>query len=457
MSTRSRLWWAVALSISGAGVGYALSLDRSSFIIASWVFSFCPGREVGFQATRLLWEAAQWVPPFWYGAAPLVVLALGAHWLATRRGRPRAGRVAARVAAGAILLLHGLGPAGLAVDLALDRSCLESWGGWEGARFFLDTDVAPIVAAFCVLAAVRIPRHRVRRLLRSRPFRRWVAGVAVVGLLAQVPVADLAAGPITSLDRCGDPYRSGERVGGLAFLCGLRRNGRFTVVGDHLALAYGRARCAAYRPSGGDSGLLAPICPAAAAVVRREAEREAAEWRAEEAAAQRVCDRARHRPRVRPLRVVRERTRTDYGVLESVEWNPAEPEYDPYDLGLLAKAQDNGLVAARPGHLIVLSHSDFEICLTAETYRRRPPVEVKGWDSVVEVGYESTSGSIELMDPMAGEGLAGLAFRGKGHYRVRVHYREPDYDAWTPQHLLIMIFPGRGEDVVEFRRPRRES
>ncbi|MGW7477604.1 hypothetical protein ACWGH8_03370 [Nonomuraea muscovyensis] len=453
MSTRSRLWWAVALAVSGVGVGYALSLEERSFMMF-WANAFCPGREAALEATLLLWGAGRWVPPLWYGGAPLVVLAFVGHWLATRRGRPRAGRIAGRVTAGALLLLHGLGPAGFAVDLALDRACLESWGGWEGVWFLLDTDVAPTVAAFCVLAAVRIPRHRVRRLLRSRPFRRWAAGVAAFGLLVQIPVADLAAGPITPLDRCGDRYRPGEQAGRLAFLCGLRGQGRFTAVGDHLALAYGRARCAAYRSYGGDSHLLAPICPAAAAAARRETEREEAEWRAEEAAAQRICDRSRHRPLVKPLRVVRERTSTDYGVLESIEGDPAEPNYDPYGGGLLQRAQANELVAARPGHLIVLSHSDFDICLTGETYRRRPPVEVKGWDHVVEVGYESTSGSIELMDPMAGAGLPNLAFRGKGHYRVRVHYREPDYDAWTPQHLLIMIFPGRGEKVVEHREKR---
>ena len=52
---------------------------------------------------------------------------------------------------------------------------------------------------------------------------------------------------------------------------------------------------------------------------------------------------------------------------------------------------------------MILSDFDYEICVIAETYRRRPPVEVKGWNHVVEVGYESPAGKIELMDPMSGE------------------------------------------------------
>ena len=173
----------------------------------------------------------------------------------------------------------------------------------------------------------------------------------------------------------------------------------------------------------------------------------------EEAASQKVCDGARHRPLIKPLRVAHERTWTDYGVLESFEVAEDGDDGASFEDNLLNRTQDNGLVASLPGHLMILSHSDYDICAIAETYRRRPPVEVKGWDHVVEVGYESPAGKIELMDPMAGEGdLPNLAFRGKGHYRVRVHYRKPEWEAFTPQHILMMVYPGRSDRVVEYRR-----
>ncbi|MFB4271847.1 hypothetical protein [Nonomuraea sp. GTA35] len=57
-------------------------------------------------------------------------------------------------------------------------------------------------------------------------------------------------------------------------------------------------------------------------------------------------------------------------------------------------------------HLLVLTHSDFDVCVTTETYTRRPPVETKGWQ------------------------------RGR--------------------RLLIMAFPGKGDRTVTYRKtPRR--
>jgi hypothetical protein len=237
------------------------------------------------------------------------------------------------------------------------------------------------------------------------------------------------------------PYGAGER----AFLCGARASGRFRNVSDRDLIAYGRAVCDAYRPGGSDAYFAAAICPPAEADLRKQKAAEEAEFEAREAADQRVCDAARHRPLTRPVRVMRTRMGTDYGVIESSETE------DAFDDDLLRSMAAGDLVAAVPGHLIILTHSDFDNCLTAELYRRRPPVEVKGWDHVVEIGYESPTGHIELMDPMVGESeLPDLAFRGKGRYRVRVHYRKPEWEAGTPQHLLIMVYPGSGRRTVEY-------
>ncbi|RVX41553.1 hypothetical protein EDD27_4103 [Nonomuraea polychroma] len=49
-----------------------------------------------------------------------------------------------------------------------------------------------------------------------------------------------------------------------------RAHHSFPTLPDHLLLAYGRAQCAAYPRSRISLGVLAPICPAAAADRRRE-------------------------------------------------------------------------------------------------------------------------------------------------------------------------------------------
>ncbi|MFB4293364.1 hypothetical protein ACBI99_37395 [Nonomuraea sp. ATR24] len=436
MTRRSRLWWSAALTATAAGVAYLLSLTGETLAFGYFSSGFCPGADLRWEVPDRVWPLVERVPLLWYNAAPLIVAAFGAHWLTTRLGRPRIGRVLARVTAVVTLLLYGHGLIAFGVDMAIDRQCLEMWGGVEGARFFLRNDVAPTIAALCVLVAARGPRLRTRRMVRSRWFRRGVAGATALGALAFLPAADLTPGPITT---------GGCESGTGAYLCGLRQDGRFTKVGDHLALAYGRQRCAAFRGEPTEAYAIAPICPPAADVLRRAQAADQAAWEAEEAAEQAVCDRARHRPRIRPVRVAHDRMLTDYGVMEAVETE------DALDDDLLNRAQDDGLVAARRGHLLITTHSDYTNCLTGEAYDRRPPVETKGWDRVVELGYESPTGVLELVEAMSGEGLPNLAVRGAGRYRVRVHYREPDWEAWTPQHVLVMVYPGRSERVIDYR------
>ncbi|WP_187414987.1 hypothetical protein [Nonomuraea sp. PA05] len=53
--------------------------------------------------------------------------------------------------------------------------------------------------------------------------------------------------------------------------------------------------------------------------------------------------------------------------------------------------------------------------------------------------------------------LPGLAVAGAGHYRVRVHHREPGWAAWTPQHVLVQVYPGRGAQVVDLKRTTRRA
>ncbi|MEV7804227.1 hypothetical protein AB0O28_14900 [Microbispora sp. NPDC088329] len=452
MSWRSRWWWAAALTAALAGSAYVLSLREGAlFLGIDAAYAFCPGWEAAMGAGVARWTVVDWVPLLRYAGLPGVVVAFLTHWICVRVRRPRAGTVVARVQAALMLVVYGTAPLAFAVDVSIDRDCLGMWSATGDPTFFLDTDIAPTLAALCVLAAVRTPRHRIRRLAASRRLRRGTAGLAALGLLTLLPAADLTKGPIAPLEECPVNDWTKVAMGERAFLCGARAGGQFAGVSDHDLLAYGRAGCRAYRGRVSDAYLIAPICPRAAADVQAKLDAEGADFRAEEVRNQRVCDASRHRPRITPVRVVRDRTWTDYGVLESYEYDESTARL-PGEDDLLGAAQKNGLVAAGPGHLIILSHSDFDICLTVETYRRRPPLELKGWDHVVEVGYESTTGQVRLMDPMVGQDdLPNLAFRGKGRYRIRVHYRGPDYEAWTPQHILVMVYPGRARPPVEYR------
>jgi hypothetical protein len=104
---------------------------------------------------------------------------------------------------------------------------------------------------------------------------------------------------------------------------------------------------------------------------------------------------------------------------------------------------------------MIRTHSDYDLCVTLETYARRPPVETKGWDHVVEVGYESPTGEIVLRDDLGGAEFPDLSLNGRaGHYRIRVHY---DWFTWKGVHeggqrLLIMAFPGKEDKPVTYRK-----
>ncbi|WP_188188179.1 hypothetical protein [Nonomuraea sp. SYSU D8015] len=308
-----------------------------------------------------------------------------------------------------------------------------------------------------------------------------VAGLASLVTLAFLPAADQSRGPVTTAQDCEPQmdsetggYKDPDLTAEQKYVCGIRRNDRFRFAAttpDQVLLVHGRRLCGVHTRNDpaelARAGFqresltyqLADICPSAATTVQAEQtarDREIEEWLAD---AQRMCDATpRHRPLIKPVMAARieEPQRTDYGVMEA--YGLPEDDYDPAGMELLDKAQDNGLVAARPGHLMVLSHSDFDVCVTVETYARRPPVETKGWDHVVEVGYERAGDSIVLEDSLGGAELPDLALDGyRGPYRIRVHY---DWFDWkgerdNGQRLLIMAFPGKGDKVVTYRKPAR--
>lgn len=306
-----------------------------------------------------------------------------------------------------------------------------------------------------------------------RPRHHVLVGAAgALTALCFLPAADHAHGPVTTPDDCTprhrDPEADRERSDGArSFICDVRTSKVLEAADtmpDLALLEYGRRLCDIYTRNDprelarvrsvhgldvrGLSGTLAGICPAAdAAVKARQAaqDREFEAWEAEE---QRKCDATpRHRPRIRPVKAIRlkEPQWVDAG-LEMYEDAATNARDDVYP--------QDGLVLGGPGHLILNLHADHRVCVTVETYARRPPVEVKGWDQVVEVGYHSPTGRMVFNDGLSGTALPDLSLHGrKGHYRIRVHY------AWFPwkgerygtQRLLIMAYPGPGDKFVTYR------
>ncbi|MFB9890575.1 hypothetical protein [Planobispora takensis] len=261
-----------------------------------------------------------------------------------------------------------------------------------------------------------VPRREPRPVRFRLPSGRWLLTVTatVVPLLA-LPAADHARGPFTSRDDCPRAQ---------------------SATGEYIP-----------------ASTLDEICLRAAADAMVGIAEEEGQVLAMQVEEQRKCNAVpRHRPLITPesVSVIRKPIWPETG-LEAYEDTPTGS--DAFDNGLYDLVAENGLVAALPGHMVISTDSEFRICVTLETYARRPPVETEGWHHVVEVGYRSPTGEIVIRDPMSGTVLPDLAFRGAGDYRIRVHH------AWFPwkgekygtQRLLIMVYPGRGDDVVVHR------
>ncbi|MGI5491311.1 hypothetical protein [Microtetraspora malaysiensis] len=335
---------------------------------------------------------------------------------------------------------------------------------WFGGAF--------AAAALLLVAAVPGSVGRPRSRLRIA-----VTVTAVAALLGFLPVADHGGGPVTAAQECaGRRPRGAERpapTGEKAFVCAVRgTSGTLKVapdLPDRFLVSYGRRLCdvhtrndpaelaRVHRTDGVQvrdlSYVLADICPSAAAVVVADAEQEEREFREWEEERRRVCATGRrHRPRIRPVSRVVQRDpvgMVDYGALAAYEPDIAEDDSEA--------TYTDDLLSVGPGFLDLAVHQDVPLCVTTETYDRRPPVETRGWQRVVEVGYLSVSGEIRLAHPLGGDSLPNLAVRGKGHYRIRVHYSwDTSKDGGAVrQRMLIMSYPGQGDRAVVYRKPSK--
>ncbi|WP_329426008.1 hypothetical protein OG339_37760 [Streptosporangium sp. NBC_01495] len=312
----------------------------------------------------------------------------------------------------------------------------------------------------------------------ARP-RHYVLAATLTASVALcfLPAADHARGPFTTAEDCsppepwetdGEPVEPTPPTGPRAFICSVRGQQTLAFAAtapDQALLDRGRQLCAAYtrddprelarlrEVDGVDvrdlSGVLAEICPAAKAEVAAVVAADNREFEESMAEERRKCDATpRHRPLITPARAIR---------LKEPEWPEAGLElYDEFTGEGEHKGTSSGPVSAGPGYVRVSTSSDYHVCVTLETYTRRPPVETKGWDDVVEVGYANQSGEMIFMDGLSGTELPDLSLDGReGHYRIRVHF------AWFPwkgeeygtQRLLIMAYPGPGDKVATYRRP----
>ncbi|MEV0235553.1 hypothetical protein [Nonomuraea sp. NPDC050786] len=302
---------------------------------------------------------------------------------------------------------------------------------------------------------------------RRRPHYLFAVAVA----LCFIPAADLARGPVTTAEECPRYGRNEQPAGRRAYVCAVRTSrllGFAATTPDQVLLAHGRRLCAVYTRNDpeelarlgldarGLAWTLAGICPSADAAVKVMRAAQAREFAEEQAEELQKCDTApHHRPLIKPARST---------VLEEPEWPEIgwelydESGADPAEDGAFDRSLADGLVAADPGHLVVMPDPDYSVCVALETYPRRPPVETKGWEHVVEVGYESATGQLVLSDGLGGSRLPDLSLHGrKGHYRLRVHY------AWFPrkgeeegiQRLLIMAYPAPGDKAITYRKPAK--
>ncbi|MEU6408506.1 hypothetical protein [Microbispora sp. NPDC046933] len=122
---------------------------------------------------------------------------------------------------------------------------------------------------------------------------------------------------------------------------------------------------------------------------------------------------------------------------------------DPY------AAVDDGFLGAAGSSAVVMTYGENEpMCLTVKAFGSAPPLRLKGWDQVAEVGVVSRSGRLEVPsyadggDEGAGARLPNLAVKGPGRYRLRVYAR--GLEGSVEEHLVV-AFPGRAVRKISYR------
>ncbi|MEV0349069.1 hypothetical protein AB0H88_25115 [Nonomuraea sp. NPDC050680] len=455
--------WSIALTL--VSIPYAISLFSSSTTEYDIILGGCSGFDLYMSADFLL-SPLHLVPQ-----PALVAVGFGVWALLVCKGYRRWGRAVGWATVIPLAAFGALAFVMAGLDVVAGEGCARTWGQMYEPGM-LAWQLYEVVTAVLIIVAVRV--RRVRRPYRS-PDVRAAAALAVVLLLVTVPRMDAPIGKVTAASSpvC-EPWETaryvpvqpsaGQRE--LAFLCLVRQDGeqpgQFTDVPDDRVVAIGRRLCEAVLRDGapdrraeeGPLGTylrnyetveaLAYLCPEVEQRQDQQAERQQdAEVAFIEKARARCAKVPGHRPSIRASWTDRATLWSEAGSINAYEDDPDD------DFPALDNAFTNGLVGTAPGQLTILTADEaMHVCVTGEAYRRRPPVELKGWERVVEVGYRSGNGDLTLTGDDGGD-LENLAVNGPGRYRVRVHMRgakaalKREGDA--RQEFLIMVYPGKSE------------
>ena len=457
--------WSIALAL--VSIPYAISLFSSTTteydMIAMW--GGCPGFEMYMSASFLL------SPLYLVPQPALVAVGFGAWALLVRKGYRRWGRAVGWATAIPLAALGALAFVMAGFDAVAGEGCAQTWAQMYEPGM-LAWQLYEVVTAVLIIVAVRV--RRVRRPYRS-PDVRVAAALAVVLLLVTMPRMDAPIGKVTTANSTAcEPWQTaryvpvrpsaGQRE--LAFICLVRQDGelpgQFAGVPDDRVVAIGRRLCETVLRDGaperraeeGPLGTylrnyetveaLAYLCPEVEQRQDQQAERQQdAEVAFIEKARARCAKVPGHRPLIRASRTDRATLWSRGRQHQRVRRRPGR-RLPRTRQRLHQRAGGNRARAAhhphgRRGHARVRHRGGLP---------QATPVELKGWDKVVEVGYRSGNGGLTFTGD-DGVGLKNLAVNGPGHYRVRVHMRgakaalKREGDA-RPE-FLIMVYPGKSE------------
>ncbi|MFG2088067.1 MULTISPECIES: hypothetical protein [unclassified Spirillospora] len=434
----------------GYGVGIAFSLDQCG----GWLHQTDVSSVPGYAQLS--------------GRPYLVVVPAFLVWLVTRR---RAVGWTLVAILGPVALVQ---PVLFGYDVARwGRTCVDLWlprfPGWHIAWWTWH-----LVLVALILASVYRPGVRAVRVVSGALVMGMVLGIAG----DQGPPRVVMASP----DDCDkvrpalpqDPgalvqamKRLSERERRLAYICSVRGYPerhllrRYPAPEDPLSdavlLHQGRRACRGEYPLPpadlGRRGVhwpslreMAYLCPRTAAMRLREQERRraalTAEYEREQARVRAYCKRTE--------------PRGPEPVTEASEV-ASGGESSSYFVGSGgATAPRDGLVDAAGGSATVTTGTQGDFCLTVRAYRKAPPLALKGWDRVAEVGFESPDGRSTVGSVWGPMGMPVVTVAGPGRYRLRVYVRGRDEpEAVSPEmpaerHLLV-VFPGRSKERKVFK------
>ncbi|MFC7592706.1 hypothetical protein ACFQYP_60085 [Nonomuraea antimicrobica] len=131
----------------------------------------------------------------------------------------------------------------------------------------------------------------------------------------------------------------------------------------------------------------------------------------------------------------------------------------------MLRAIDDGFIDAAGSSAAITTYGENEpMCLTVKAFGHAPPLRLKGWEQVVEVGLVSRSGRLVVPPyPEGGDSgavgpLPNLAVDGPGRYRMRVYTRSYEWDEADPEapleEHLIVVYPGRATKKIVHRAAR---